>query len=66
MKRSRKLTLSIIFLIVFMTAGYLLLLLAYSGPRWIAFVIFLLYIFVVYFLIRTMHPLIKALKEKEE
>lgn len=66
MKKSRKLTISIILLLIFMTVGYLLLLLAYSGPRWIALIVFLVYIFVVYFLIKTTRPLIKALKEKEK
>lgn len=66
MKKSRKLTISIILLLIFMTVGYLLLLLAYSGPRWIALIVFLVYIFVVYFLIKTTGPLIKALKEKEK
>ena len=68
MKKSRKLTISIILLLIFMTVGYLLLLLAYSGARWIALIVFLVYIFVfvVYFLIKTTRPLIKALKEKEK
>lgn len=66
MKKSRKLTISIILLLIFMTVGYLLLLLAYSGARWIVLIVFLVYIFVVYFLIKTTRPLIKALKEKEK
>lgn len=66
MKKSRKLTISIILLLIFMTVGYLLLLLAYSGARWIALIVFLVYIFVAYFLIKTTRPLIKALKEKEK
>ncbi len=66
MKKSRKLTISIILLLIFMTVGYLLLLLAYSGARWIALIVFLVYIFVVYFLIKTTRHLIKALKEKEK
>lgn len=66
MKKSRKLTISIILLLIFMTVGYLLLFLAYSGARWIALIVFLVYIFVVYFLIKTTRPLIKALKEKEK
>lgn len=66
MKKSTRLRLSIAFLIIFMTIGYLLLLLAYSGPRWVVFIIFLIYLFVLYFLIVTVHRLVKALKEKEE
>ena len=66
MKKSTRLRLSIAFLIIFMTIGYLLLLLAYSGPRWVVFTIFLIYLFVLYFLIVTVHRLVKALKEKEE
>ena len=66
MKKSRKLTISIILLLIFMTVSYLLLLLAYSGARWIVLIVFLVYIFVVYFLIKTTRPLIKALKEKEK
>ena len=66
MKKSRKLTISIILLLIFMTVGYLLLLLAYSGARWIVLIVFLVYIFVVYFLIKTTRPLTKALKEKEK
>ena len=66
MKKSRKLKISIILLLIFMTIGYLLLLLAYTGPRWVALVVFLVYIFVVYFLVKTTRPLIKALKEKEK
>ena len=66
MKKSRKLTISIILLLIFMTVGYLLLLLAYSGARWIVLIVFLVYIFVVYFLIKTTRRLIKALKEKEK
>ena len=66
MKKSRKLKISIILLLIFMTIGYLLLLLAYTGPRWVALVVFLVYIFVVYFLVKTTKPLIKALKEKEK
>ena len=66
MKKSRKLKISIILLLIFMTIGYLLLLLAYTGPRWVALVVFLVYIFVVYFLVKTTRPRIKALKEKEK
>ena len=66
MKKSRKLTISIILLLIFMTVGYLLLLLAYSGARWIVLIVFLVYIFVVYLVIKTTTPLIKALKEKEK
>ena len=66
MKKGRKLKISIILLLIFMTIGYLLLLLAYTGPRWVALVVFLVYIFVVYFLVKTTRPLIKALKEKEK
>ena len=41
MKKSSKLRLSIIFLLIFMTVGYTLLLLAYGGPRWVAFIMFM-------------------------
>lgn len=64
-KKSSKLKLSIAFLVFFMTIGYILLLLAYSGPRWICLIVFLIYLFVLYFLIVTTRRVVKALKEKE-
>ena len=64
MKRSRKLTLSIIFLIVFMTAGYLLLLLAYSGPRWIAFAVFVVYLVVSYAVVRLSWRYVSDMKKE--
>lgn len=64
-KKSSKLKLSIAFLVFFMTVGYILLLLAYSGPRLICLIVFLIYLFVLYFLIVTTRRVVKALKEKE-
>lgn len=43
---------SIVALIVFMTMGFLLLSIVYTGPAWVRFLVFIVYLLVVFFVIR--------------
>lgn len=54
---------SIIVLVVGMTAGFVLLAMIYTGPRWISFIVFLVYIFIMYFIVLTSKRYLKALDE---
>ncbi len=54
---------SIIVLIAGMTAGFVLLAMIYTGPRWISFIVFLVYIFIMYFIVLTSKRYLKALDE---
>lgn len=54
---------SIVILIVGMTAGFVLLSLIYTGPKWISFVVFLVYLFIMYFIIVTSKRYLKALDD---
>ncbi len=64
--RRRRIVLSVSFLAVFMTLGFFFLLLAYTGPRWAALVVFLVYVFVMTFMIRTTRRFLEALKHGDE
>lgn len=61
----RRVVLSIAFLSIFMTLGFFFLLLAYTGPRWAALVVFLVYVFVMTFMIKTTRRFLRALKQDE-
>lgn len=43
---------SIVVLIAGMSIGFILLSFVYTGPNWVKFIVFLVYITIVYFLIR--------------
>ena len=58
--------LSLIFLFVFMTIGLVLLAFSYTGPRFVALLVFIAYIFITYFLFKTTLSLVKSLKESEK
>lgn len=45
-KRIRKFVISIVMLMAGMTAGFILLGTVYTGPRWIAFAVFVVYLVV--------------------
>lgn len=64
--RGRRIVLSVAFLSVFMTLGFFFLLLAYTGPRWAALVVFLVYVFVMTFMIKTTRRFLEALKQEDE
>ena len=46
-----------------MTAGFILLSLVYSGPKCIAFAVFLIYLFILYFTVVFSKRYIRALDE---
>ena len=66
MRRSTKVGLSVGLLLFFMTVGFILLFLVWTGPRWIAFAVFLVYLFIVTFLLKTTGRLMRALREKDD
>ncbi len=66
MRRSTKTALSVAFLIIFMSIGFFLLLITFSGSRLLVFAIFLIYLFVLYFLILTTRRFFLALRESEK
>lgn len=63
---SRSFIISIVVLMVGMTVGFILLFFAYTGARWKAFVVFLIYFLISYCVIRFSIPYVRYLKEKEE
>ena len=63
MKSKASFIIAIAVLIVGMTAGFILLSLVYSGPKWIAFAVFLIYLFILYFTVVFSKRYIKALDE---
>ena len=66
MKRSTKTAVSVGFLLFFMTLGFILLFLVWTGPGWVALLVFIGYLFIVTFLLRTTGRVVKALREKGE
>ncbi|HIV98657.1 MAG TPA: hypothetical protein IAB12_02620 [Candidatus Ornithospirochaeta avicola] len=66
MRRSTKTALSVAFLIIFMSIGFSLLLITFTGSRLLVFAIFLIYLFVLYFLILTTRRFFLALRESEK
>ncbi len=64
--RGRKIAVSVAFLSVFMTLGFIFLLLAYTGPRWAAFIVFIVYLFVLTFMIKTTRRFLEALKHERD
>ncbi len=54
---------SIVVLVAGMTAGFVLLSMIYTGPRWISFIVFLVYLFIMYFVVVTSKRYLKALDE---
>lgn len=66
MKNSTSIMLSLIFLFVFMTIGLVLLAFSYTGPRFVALLVFIAYVFITYFLFKTTLSLVKSLKESEK
>ena len=57
---------SIMILMIGMTAGYILLALAYTGPGWKAFLVLIAYLMVSYFVIRYSIRYVRYLKEKDD
>lgn len=64
--RGRRIALSVAFLSVFMTLGFIFLLLAYTGPRWVAFIVFIIYLFVLTFMVKTTRRFLEALKHERD
>ena len=63
-KRARKFIISIVMLMTGMTAGFLLLGTVYTGPRWIAFIVFLVYLAVSATVIRFSRRYVRLLREE--
>ncbi len=63
-KRARKFIISIVMLMTGMTAGFLLLGTVYTGPRWIAFIVFLVYLAVSAAVIRFSRRYVRLLREE--
>lgn len=57
---------SIVVLLLGMSIGLFLLSLAYQGPSWVEFVVFIVYITIVYFLIRFSYQFAKSLPDKKD
>ena len=66
MKRSTKVGFSVGLLLFFMTVGFILLFLVWTGPGWVAFLVFIGYLFIATFLLKTTGRVIRALREKGE
>ncbi len=57
---------SVSILIAGMTAGFILLGLVYDGPRWISFIVFVAYLFVMYFTVKASRSYIRAIDSMED
>ena len=55
--------LSIVILLVGMTVGFILLALVYSGPVWVRFIVFVIYLIIAGMTIRTSKKYIEYLKK---
>ena len=64
-KSRRSFIISIVMLIVGMSVGFLLLGTVYTGPRWIAFMVFLVYLFILFMVIRFSKRYSDELKKSE-
>lgn len=63
-KRIRSFVVSIAMLMAGMTLGFILLGTVYTGPRWIAFIVFLVYLAVSYAVIRLSVRYIRQLRDE--
>ncbi len=64
-KSRRSFIISIVMLIAGMSVGFLLLGTVYTGPRWIAFMVFLVYLFILFMVIRFSKRYSDELKKSE-
>ena len=62
-KRIAHFILSIVMLIVGMTVGFVLLSLAYTGPRWVVFIFFLIFFLIAYLVIRFSSRFVRELRD---
>lgn len=57
---------SIVALLLFMTIGFLLLSMVYTGPVWVKFIVFLVYLLVVFFVIKYSRIFVSTIYEDEK
>ncbi len=53
-------------ILVGMTIGFVLLSLVYDGPASVRLIVYLAYVFIVFFMIRSVRRLASAIREEEE
>ncbi|MCR5732015.1 MAG: hypothetical protein K6G51_03630 [Sphaerochaetaceae bacterium] len=53
-------------LLVGMTGGFFLLSLVYTGPSYVRLLVYFIYLFIVYFVIKSVVRLSRAIKEEEQ
>ena len=63
-KRIRKFVISIVMLMAGMTAGFILLGTVYTGPRWIVFAVFVVYLVVSYAVVRLSWRYVSDMKKE--
>lgn len=56
---------SIVLLIVGMTIGFALLSRVYDGPKWVSFVVFIVYLFILFFTVKASRGYLQAIEELE-
>ena len=58
--------LSIVLLIAGMTIGFALLSRVYDGPKWVSFLVFIVYLFILFFTVKASRGYLKAIEEIEK
>lgn len=66
MDRRRRFIVSIVMLIAGMSVGFLLLGTVYDGPRWVALLVFIVYLAITTLVIRFSSRYARSLKEEEK